>query len=263
MPLIERKAIIAQLKVSIDPVLSTQLVDEFISIEKRYIQRDWEPAELDGGQFAEILSRILYSLDSQNQNFSTKSVHDCLEYVEDQQNKNKHNFRSKDVLHIAKALRLLYKFRSDRGAVHISPTYTANQMDAKLMLELVRWCFSDTLRIMLSLQKEQVAKIIRELIQFDVPVIGVFDDIIVVQRTHITAEEEILILLHYSGDAGFDRTELGKHCKFQPSTITNAIKKLVASDCLQIVKLSNGRYRLTDLGSKRIREELSEKLLAD
>jgi hypothetical protein len=42
--------------------------DEFISAERRFIQRDWGPAELDGGQFCEILARTLYHQDSGNLN---------------------------------------------------------------------------------------------------------------------------------------------------------------------------------------------------
>ncbi len=59
MGLVERNTLIAKISPPFDHLLTSQLVDEFISMERRYIQRDWEPAELDGGQFAEVVSRIL------------------------------------------------------------------------------------------------------------------------------------------------------------------------------------------------------------
>src|SRR2546430_6014507 len=52
-------------------------------------------------------------------------------------------------------------------AVHISPTYRANHMDSKLVLEGVRWLFSETLRIWWKDDREQVAAAIRELLQFE------------------------------------------------------------------------------------------------
>jgi hypothetical protein len=66
MGLIEKGAMLAAISPPLDHLLASQLLDEFVSAERRFIQRDWEPAELDGGQFAEIAARILYHRDSGN-----------------------------------------------------------------------------------------------------------------------------------------------------------------------------------------------------
>lgn len=261
MGLIERDFIINQISPPFDNFLATQLVDEFISMERRFIQRDWEPAELDGGQFCEIASRILYHIDSGNLN-RDRDFNDCLRYIEDENNRNLHALVPRhDGRHLSKVLRVVYKFRSQRGAVHISPTYTPNHMDSKLLIECVRWTMNELLRIFWQGDREKVAKAIRELLQFDVPCIGAFGDELLVQRTDLTAEEELLILLHYAGESGFSRRELGQYTQFAPSSISNALKKLMSPEYRQVIILSNNRYRLTDLGSKRIREHLAGKLL--
>ena len=259
MGLVEKASLISQISPPLDHFLATQLVDEFTSMERRFIQRDWEPAELDGGQFGEILARILYHMDSGNLN-RTREFSDCLTYIENDANAHAITPRQ-HALHIVRVLRTAYKFRSQRGAVHISPTYSPNHMDSKFLIESVRWCMNETLRIFWQGDREMVAKAIRELLQFDVPCIGKFEEVLLVQRTDLTAEEEILVLLHYAGEKGFTRRELGQYCKWKPSTITGVIQKLESPDYRQIVLLANGAYRLTDLGSKRIREELSDKLL--
>src|SRR5436305_8162998 len=64
MPLIDKATLVAKLSPPFDTLLATQLVDEFVSLERRYILRDWKPAELDGGRFCEVLARILYHQDS-------------------------------------------------------------------------------------------------------------------------------------------------------------------------------------------------------
>jgi hypothetical protein len=242
-----------------NPFLAEQMVDEFVSIERRFIQRDWEPAELDGGQFCEILGRALYHLDSGNLNLG-KDLFDCLSYIENDQVQHSIVPRH-DAIHLARVLRTNYKFRSQRGAVHISPTYSANHMDSKLIIENVRWCMNEALRVFGRLGREEIAKNIRELLQFDVPCVGVFEDVIMVQRTDLSYEEEVLVLLHYAGENGFTRKELGKYCKVAPPRVTEALQFLECSACRQIVLLTNGKYRLTDLGSKRIRENLADKLL--
>ena len=259
MGLTEKNFIVQEISPPMDNLLANQLVDEFISMERRYIQGDWEPAELDGGQFCEILARILYHIDAENLNQS-KSLDDCFKYIENENVTHTINPRH-DVLHLVRVLRTVYKFRSQRGAVHISPHYTPNHMDSKLVIESVRWCMNEVLRIFWQGDREKVAKIIRELIQFDVPCIGRFEDILLVQRTDLSAEEEIIVLLHYAGEIGFSRYELGRYAQCSASSVTRSLQKLSSPQFRQIVLLSNDLYRLTDIGSKRLREELADKLL--
>lgn len=261
MALIEKHSLIKRLSPPLDALLAGQLLDEFISLERRFVLRDWEPAELDGGQFAEVLARIVYHVDSSHLNQS-KAFDECLSYVEDSRTSNSHNITPRQTaLHLARVLRTIYAFRSKRGAVHISPTYTANHMDSKLMIECARWCLNETLRIFLQADAEEVAKAIRELLQFEVPCVGKFENALLVQRTDLGAEEEILVLLHYAGDSGFSRKEIGQHARCSPSTVTQTLQRLTSPTKRQVVVLGNGNYRLTDLGAKRIRENLAEKLL--
>jgi hypothetical protein len=259
MALVERDALIRELSPPLNHLLATQLVDEFISAERRFIQRDWEPAELDGGQFAEISARIYYHLDSGQINLS-KSFDDCLKYIENDQ--ANHTIQPRHhALHVVKVLRTVYKFRSQRGAVHISPTYTPNHMDARFVVESIRWLMNETLRLFWNGDREAVARAVRELLQFDVPCIGKFGDVIMVQRTDLTPEEEVLILLHYAGEVGFSRNAIGKAAQLSPPTVTRTLQRLASPSVRQIVDIGKGTYRLTDLGSKRIRTELSGKLV--
>lgn len=261
MALVEKKQLLYAISPPLNHILSTQLLDEFISAERRFIQRDWEPAELDGGQFCEMLARIYYHMDSRNLNLS-KSIEDCIQYLENE--KVTHAITPRhNALHVVRVLKTIYKFRSQRGAVHISPTYQPNHMDSKLVIECVRWCMNETLRIFWQGDREKVAKAIRELLQFDVPCIGVYDDTLLVQRTDLTVEEELLVLIHYSGEVGISRNILGKNAKGAAPTINLGLQKLESPSKRQIIKLKSGNYRLTDLGSKRIREQLSGKLLLE
>src|SRR5690242_8761920 len=188
MPLADRAFLIAAISPPLDKRLTEALIDEFISLERRFILRDWEPAQLDGGQFCEVLGRIIYHQDSGILN-PAKQFDDCARYVEDEKNQNIHAMNPRhDSLHVVKVLRTAYKFRSQRGGVHISPTYKPNHMDSKVIMEMVRWCFAETLRLFWKgTDREQIAKAIRELLQFDVPCIGKFEDVIMVQRTDLIA----------------------------------------------------------------------------
>lgn len=258
MGLVERNQLIAKISPPFDNLMATQLVDEFISMERRFIQRDWEPTELDGGQFCEIAARILYHLDSGTLNHN-KGHDECLKYFENDQ--VPHALNRREVSHIARVMQSIYKFRSQRGAVHISPTYTPNHMDSKYTVEAVRWVMNELLRIFWNGNREDVAKTIRELLQFDVPCVGLYGSQIMVQRVDLTSEEEILILLHFAGESGFSRLEIGRHCMHSAPQVTRTIQKLVSNQLREAIQLDNGNYRLTDLGQRRIRLQLADKLL--
>lgn len=261
MGLTDRATLVAKLCPPLDVTLTGQLVDQFVEMERRYIQRDWKPAELDGGFFCEALARILYHRDSGNLS-PDREFSNCLKYLENDQAPHALTPRS-DALHLARILRAIYKFRSDRGVAHLSSTYDANQMDSRLVVETVRWCMNESLRIFGAGDREDIARIVRELLRFEVPCIGKYgDDIILVQRTDLTAEEEVLLLLHYAGETGFTRREVGKHARFSPSAVTAALQKLSHPSSRQVVALSGDKYCLGDLGEKRIRERLAGKLLA-
>jgi len=260
MGLVERDTLINNISPPFDHLLATQFVDEFISMERRYIQRDWEPTVLDGGQFSEIAARILYHQDTGTVNHN-KEHKDCLKYLEE--NTNQHLLNRKDVGHLCKVLHVIYKFRGQRGAVHISSTYSPNHMDSKLLMECVRWCFNELLRLFWTGDREAVAKAIKEVLQFDVPCIGLYDDIPYVQRTDMNPQEEILLLLHFAGVNGYSRRELGQYCLHPSQRISEAISSLKSIKVRQVTQLNNGNFVLTDLGNRRIRNELADKLLVE
>ncbi len=242
----------------LDKKLTDQLLSEYISQEKRYILGEWEPATLDGGQFVEAAARLLYHQDSLRLD-RRKKVGDCLEYVEDTKGRNQHHFpERKAALHLSKVLRTIYKFRSDRGAIHIDPDYTANQLDSRLVIDNSRWALSEILRVFWSGNRQQVAKAIREILQYEIPAVGKYEDQLIVQRRDCTAEEETLVLLHYAGEGGLLRRDLGRFVRKAPSKVTEAIQAL--QEKRDIVALKGGRYRLTDLGTRRVVKELATKL---
>jgi hypothetical protein len=258
MTLIDSGTLLGDLSIRLDPVLTEQLLSEYISQERRYILREWEPATLDGGQFVEAAARIIYHLDSGNLN-RTKGVSDCLSYLEDPTNQNSHSFpERKSALHLCKVLRTIYKFRSDRGAVHIDPLYTANQLDSRLVIDNSRWVLSELLRIFWSGDRKEVGRAIREILQYEIPVVGRFGNQRLVQRPDCSAEEEILLLLRDSGEEGLSREALGKFVKKTPGRVTQAVQKL--EQMRDIIQINESTYRLTDLGAIRVLNELAEKI---
>jgi hypothetical protein len=252
--------LLSQLSPDIDSQLAESLIKEFLDIERRFVLGDWEPATLNGGQFAEIAARIVYHLDSGNLN-RRKGVDDCLGYVEDEKNQNPHAFsHRRTALHLCKALRTIYKFRSQRGAVHIDPEYTANELDSTLIMALARWTVSEILRVFWSGAKADIARVVREIVRYDIPAILLIDGRPFVLRTDCSVEEEVLLLLHNAGEAGLTRAAVGAAVPRSASLVTRALQELVKPSMRQAVKKADGNYVLTPNGIKRVLVELGDKL---
>jgi len=200
------------------------------------------------------------NLDANNLN-RRKGVDDCLGYVEDEKNSNQHSFpHRRTALHLCRALRTIYKFRSQRGAVHIDPDYTANEMDSTLIMSLARWAMSELLRVFWTGPKVAVALVVREIVRFEVPAILVIDSKPLVLRTDCTVEQEILLLLHNAGERGMTRTLIGQSVPKSAPQVTNALQKLASPSAREAVKRADGSYILTPNGVKRVLEELGDKL---
>ncbi len=256
----DKQTLFTKLCPPLNQTLTQQLIDEFNSLESRFVLRDWEPATLDGGQFAEAAARILYHQDSGTLNHN-KSVGHCLDYVEDENNSNQHHYPNrKSSLHTAKVTRLIYKFRSDRGAVHINPNYSANHLDASLVMANTKWVLSEFLRVFLTSDLNLVENIIRDILEFSLPVIGNYEGQLLVQRTDLNADEKILILLHHAGQAGFNRKQVGQVVQKAASAITTGLQKLSSGQQRKLIKLTNGNYRLTDIGNRFVLTNLADKL---
>src|SRR5712692_6303343 len=126
--------------------LASQLVDSYTKMQQRYYAGDWQPSELDGGQFCEAVAHALYQLDTRTT--TTSLPGEIVAFLRSKSPPFPHLILEiKDRDHFCRVLQTTYKFRSDRGVAHISDTYTANQMDAMLIIANVKWMFAEFLRL--------------------------------------------------------------------------------------------------------------------
>lgn len=248
----DQLALSSELAKAIDTTLANQLIEEAIGVEEAFRFRRWKNTELDGGRFSEVAARIVYAVDSSNVNL-TKSVDDCLKYVDNEQ--VSHAFPERhSAIHIAKVLRSVYKLRSQRGAVHVSPTYTANEIDSRLVVESVRWILAELLRIFVTSDREQLAETIRSLARFPQPLIRIYGEKALLQSTTFTAEEEVLAHLMFA-DKGLTQVELVALIPKDAAGVRRAIAKMAGSQYRQIV-LRDKKCLITDLGITRIESKI-------
>jgi len=244
----------SNLAAATDPTLAAQLFQEATALEEAFALRKWQHTELDGGRFAEVAARIVYGVDSGAFN-SGKGVDDCLRYLEN--NAVPHAFPDPKSAHqLVQVLRTIYKLRSQRGAVHVSPTYTANEIDSRLVVEGVRWALAELLRLFATSDQLALVAAIDELSRFPSPLIRNYGGQPFVQSISLTTEEEVLAhLLHERH--GKSQPDLVRLIPKDGAGVRRAITKLSLASKRQI-KLVGSLYLITDLGIKRIETRLIE-----
>ncbi len=247
--------LIAELSMSVDPAFARAAVTSYVELQQRFLAGDWKPAELDGGRLCEAVSRCLLQLDT-----GTVSHPDLPGAIRDvllSQNRP-HSLSQKDRFHIAKVIEVVYKFRSDRGAVHISVDYTANYMDSMLVLHAGKWMFAELLRLAWNKDQKVVAETIAQLVQLEHSMIHELDGKPLVLAKGVSAPEEILLLLNHATNNRLTRAELKQQAALQkPTNIDTAVKRLI--DNKEVRPVGNNEVALTPNGQKRVMEEILPK----
>jgi hypothetical protein len=117
---------------------------------------------------------------------------------------------------------------------------------------------AELLRVFWSGRRGEVARAIREILRYEIPAVRKFDDQLLLQCADCTAEEEVLLLLHSSGERGLNREQLGRFVRKSPGRITQAIQHL--EDQREIIRRNAGTFTLTDSGANRVIYDLAGKL---
>lgn len=249
--------LIVELSAIVDPEIAKGIVESYIEVQRRFLAGDWKPAELDGGRLCEAVARALYQLDTGNVTHSQLPGELC-EKIEDADNKRPHNLATSDRRHLCKAIGLVYKFRSARGPVHISPVYTANYMDSMLVLHAGKWILAEFLRLAWKADQHVVAETIAQIVQLQHTLIHELDGIPLVLQPGIPAREEILLLIGNASGNRLSRAELRERAPHQKSTTLNsAISKLLLKRELRTAK--NGDLSLTPNGQRTLQKEIIPK----
>lgn len=247
--------LVKQLTVVLDPSLSVAVVGSYVEMQQRFMAGDWKPAELDGGRLCEAVARSLLQFDTGTISHSELpgSICDTL-----RNKKIPHNLQDKDRDHVCRVMGTIYKFRSDRGAVHISPVHTANAVDAMLVLHAGKWLFAELLRLTWNTDRRVVGEVIAQLAQLETSLVHELDGRPLVLARGISAPEEVLLLVSHAPNNRLSRAEIRELAPNQrPQTISTAISRLVSSKELR--DAGNGDVALTPLGQKRLREEVLPK----
>jgi hypothetical protein len=243
----------------VNPTFATQLVDSYTKMQQRYYIGDWQPSELDGGQFCEAVARAIYQLDTGVVDHELLPGKICDKLLDrDKYPVPHHNLEGKHRNHFCRVLQTIDKFRSDRGVAHISSFYNANHLDAILIVANVKWLFGEFLRLALKKDHDEVIAMLEAIVQMEHPLIHELDGQPLVLSNTLTAAEEVLVLLQHASNGRLTKSELKQFIQKDQSTISRAINQLGTSKEVRIS--AAGEIVITPLGQTRVHETIFPKL---
>jgi hypothetical protein len=248
--------LIAELSKVVDPSFASDAIKSYVEMQQRFWAGDWKPAELDGGRLCEAVSRAVYQLDTGVVTNSLLPGAICDQLAIKNAN---HKLGDKDRSHICKAIAAVYKFRSDRGPVHISPTHTANHIDSVFVLHAGKWILAEFLRLAWNQDRDEIARVIEQLAQLDHSLIHELDGVPMVTATGLTTAEEILVLLHHADGYRLSRKDIHTTVKNRTADAVNkAIRKLDQDKEVRVA--ANGDIAIVPRGQTRVMTKIVPKL---
>jgi hypothetical protein len=224
-----------------------------------YLERRWEPAELNGGKFCEAVYSVINGAVSGA--FPAKAFKPanmlaaCQALEKIPADASRVGDRSLRVL-IPRLLPVLYEIRNNRGVGHVGGDVDANHMDAEGVQAMASWVMAELVRIFHNVSTEVARETIDALVERKTPVIWEVEGIKRILDVRMTAKDQVLTLLnHTAGWASvsvmFEWIEYSKFSDF----ISKVISPLHKSRLVEFDR-REGRLRISPLGSKHVEEKL-------
>lgn len=179
--------------------LRKPLLERFREIAGNYVERRWEPSELNGGKLSEvvysILSGALAGAFPASPSKPSNMVLACraLEGLPaDSSRVGDHSLR---VL-IPRILPVLYDFRNNRGVGHIGGDVDPNFLDATAVYAMSSWVLAELIRVFHSVSTEEAQEAVDALIERKHPLIWEFEGMRRVLAPKMGKRDQALLLLH-------------------------------------------------------------------
>jgi hypothetical protein len=244
---------------SLPQALREELLDSYQKIMSNYLERRWEPSELNGGKFCEVIYSIvdgaLKGSFPANARKPANMLAACQALEKQSPDPNRVGDRSLRIL-IPRLLPMLYEIRNNRGVGHVGGDVDPNHMDAEAVQAMASWVMAELVRIFHGVKIEEAQETVHALVERKSPIIWEVLGKKRVLDAKMTAKNQVLMLLHHSTgwvSAADLLTWVGYS---KPSNFRFAVLKPLHDARLIEFEGVNQRASISPLGVKKVEEEL-------
>ena len=168
------------------------LIEEFRKMHKQYYLGNWEPSQLNGGRFAEIILRVIEYKDTGSYTPIKSKIGRKKIVGSAMQNTSLPDSLRIQISNIAE---LLLDFRNKRNVAHIDEI-DVNSMDASFVINASNWVMAELLRLETKLSPDVAQKEIMKIIERKIPIIEDFDGRLKCLSPKLKTIDEILVFCY-------------------------------------------------------------------
>src|SRR5690606_29767773 len=154
--------------------LRAELIDSYGNITRNFVERRWEPSELNGGKFAEVVYSIIDGAVAgamPTKASKPKKMADACRALEGKPATSALVGDKSFRVYIPRALVLLYDIRNQRGVGHIDGDVDPNSMDASAVVAIASWVMAELVRIFHNVSTKEAQDTVDALIERKTPLI--------------------------------------------------------------------------------------------
>jgi len=189
----------SKILVNLPQGLRDPLLKAYQEIAANYIEHRWEPSELNGGKFCEVVFTIidgtLKGAYAAKPSKPKDMVASCRAIEQISEDPHRVGDRSLRIL-IPRILQPLYEIRNNRGVGHVGGDVDPNFLDATAVYGMVSWTLAELVRIFHNVTTQEAQDSVDALIERQHPLIWEVGDVKRVLDASMKTPDQVLLLLH-------------------------------------------------------------------
>lgn len=235
------------------------MLSTYQEIIRNYLERRWEPAELNGGKFCEAVYSIVHgaikgafpAIVSKPSNLLAA----CRALENEAPDPLRAGDRSLRVL-IPRALPVLYDIRNNRGVGHIGGDVDANHMDAEAVQAMATWILAELVRIFHNVNTQEAQQAVDALVETKTPLIWDMGGVKRILVPGMSAKNQVLMFLHHKR-GWMPSGDLFRWVEYSNSSVFRAkVLMPLHQDRLIEFDSAQSRARISPIGAKHVEETL-------
>lgn len=189
---------------NIPATLRNELIKAFNEIARNYREQRWEPSELNGGKFCEVVYTILKGHIEGSFPASTNKPRNMVLACNNLEQSPSTYPRSVRI-QMPRMIIALYEIRNNRGVGHAGGDVNPNHMDATIILYIAKWIMAELIRLFHNVSTSAASEIVERIIDRTLPILWKIDGKIRVLDTSLDMKEKTLVVLYHHGSSIEDR----------------------------------------------------------
>ncbi len=248
------------------PTVPTEIVDELESsyseIKKNFREGRYEPSELDGAKFCEVVYRLLEWYTSTANTYTPfgSRINNFEKGARDFGNLPS-AFPDSIRLHIPRVLIPLYSIRNNRGVGHVGGDVNPNYMDAVYVVSACDWVLAELIRVFHNVEPAKAARLVQGIVTKKVPLIWEVGTIKRVLDPNLSYTDKALALLYSEYPGSVSESTLLKWVEHSnPSVFREDILLVCHRQRLIEYNKASGKVTLSPVGVAYVERKIKLEL---